>query len=731
MAFRGLTSILPRHAVDDDDVNYCITLLESCSARRRRVGIDRKRTSKVKGWLRRCRRISRVARVGKLVKAGAIPALTWSSSIVGWPPSKLHRLQDEVARVAYNIPLGAHAPGYLLARQESQDALELDVARRHHREITSRWAECLWHEDLPRHYLWEALTAAAARLVRARQPWAVVQGPCSTLLLILVRMQIEVTSLSEWITPSGFRVNLHHHSPGLVARAVSHCTTDWLSRYGALKRRGHDGKAWLEPLHAGGKALCPFQAAVVANQAAYGAWCQDRLWKRNLAAHPLCLLCGAEGTVYHRMITCPAWEVLRCTKLSKQTRDWVATLDPVGQQCVADLFTPWNWMALPRPMAGEDVRWVGQPCRLTGHIFMDGAAYNPRSTALRRAGWALCQIGSSGELVAGVYGYLPFQVSWEHKVRDSEDYCTAMLARFAGGQVQAYTDCKGTYKRAQRGQLSREQGAKQVREHLWQWQGNTPELQVTWHKVKAHLTEAEVKHDSYLSWCRAGNEHADRLAKAGAAWHLEGQDEALTKTRAVSEGMKELAVWVGFQAQVMADQGFSDHEKLPPKRNRGVQERHEGPRNRSTKSRWSPPEWLRQLANQAPEAMPRVPMQAARIEMGRAANIREWQRLEYCGYNHALHEYAIKDDRAQRVGALVACQRCGAYQCHRSKLLKRDCMGPTSAALKSQLRRIQGHQHPLAQSRYQGYQLQWCREVSREEVMHELTGAALLHQVYV
>eukprot|EP00971_Amphidinium_carterae_P165634 3283331-Amphidinium_carterae.1 len=44
---------------------------------------------------------------------------------------------------------------------------------------------------------------------------------------------------------------------------------------------------------------------------------------------------------------------------------------------------------------------------------------------------------------------------------------------------------------------------------------------------------------------------------------------------------------------------------------------------------------------------------AARIEMGRAANIREWQRLEYCGYNHTLHEYAIYDDREQRVGALV------------------------------------------------------------------------------
>eukprot|EP00971_Amphidinium_carterae_P157610 3124287-Amphidinium_carterae.2 len=58
----------------------------------------------------------------------------------------------------------------------------------------------------------------------------------------------------------------------------------------------------------------------------------------------------------------------------------------------------------------------------------------------------------------------------------------------------------------------------------------------------------------------------------------------------------------------------------------------------------------------------------------------------------------------------------------------RECMGPTSAALKRQLRRIQSHLHPLAQRSYQGYKLNWRREVARLEVMQELTGSAHLHQ---
>eukprot|EP00971_Amphidinium_carterae_P333626 6468439-Amphidinium_carterae.1 len=201
-----------------------------------------------------------------------------------------------------------------------------------------------------------------------------------------------------------------------------------------------DAAAWLEPLQGAILKLPPFQAAAVANQAAYGAWCQHRLWQRHMSDHPNCLLCGGEGTVFHRMMTCPVWAPMRCKALSAQTQTWVMELPELEQQCIADLFVPQTWNEVPRPLDGSDVRWTTEPCWLTGDIFMDGAAFNPKSSALRRAGWALCQVGCNGELVAGVYGYLPHHVSWEQQVRDAEDYCAVMLARFARGTVRAYTD---------------------------------------------------------------------------------------------------------------------------------------------------------------------------------------------------------------------------------------------------------------------------------------------------
>eukprot|EP00971_Amphidinium_carterae_P184824 3669268-Amphidinium_carterae.1 len=57
---------------------------------------------------------------GKVIKAGAILALTWSSSIVGWAPT---------ITPSAEYSSQANALGYLLARSE---AMERNVSRRHH-----------------------------------------------------------------------------------------------------------------------------------------------------------------------------------------------------------------------------------------------------------------------------------------------------------------------------------------------------------------------------------------------------------------------------------------------------------------------------------------------------------------------------------------------------------------------------------------------------------------------
>eukprot|EP00971_Amphidinium_carterae_P040640 797522-Amphidinium_carterae.1 len=129
--------------------------------------------------------------------------------------------------------------------------------------------------------------------------------------------------------------------------------------------------------------------------------------------------------------------------------------------------------------------------------------------------------------------------------------------------------------------------------------------------------------------------------------------------------------------------------------------------------------------------MPRLRPKVHQVKLERAVQHTNWRRMAYCGHQHVLSEYSILNGAQLIVGTLVACQSCGAYLCHRSKYLRKDCSGPNpqSAALKNQLRRIQRHQHPLAEQRYKEYTLQVTRGVTREELMHEEASEEQLHQV--
>eukprot|EP00971_Amphidinium_carterae_P291771 5791978-Amphidinium_carterae.1 len=102
------------------------------------------------------------------------------------------------------------------------------------------------------------------------------------------------------------------------------------------------------------------------------------------------------------------------------------------------------------------------------------------------------------------------------------------------------------------------------------------------------------------------------------------------------------------------------------------------------------------------------------------AHTKEWHSMDHCGYNHALSECAMFNGTAGQVGAFVACLKCGAYLCHRSEYLKKDCTGPVppSSALRSQQRSIQRGLHPLARQCYKGYTLQLMRGTTREDLMN-------------
>eukprot|EP00971_Amphidinium_carterae_P016241 320291-Amphidinium_carterae.1 len=77
----------------------------------------------------------------------------------------------------------------------------------------------------------------------------------------------------------------------------------------------------------------------------------------------------------------------------------------------------------------------------------------------------------------------------------------------------------------------------------------------------------------------------------------------------------------------MTEEDKRDHDELPPKCSRQEREVHQGPRNRTVRKHWSPPEWLRRLAEQAPERLPRSERKKSGVEVAVAANATVWQPM--------------------------------------------------------------------------------------------------------
>ena len=78
---------------------------------------------------------------------------------------------------------------------------------------------------------------------------------------------------------------------------------------------------------------------------------------------------------------------------------------------------------------------------LSGNIFSDGSSVDPASA---RAGWSLIQLNDSNQLVAAVFGHVPWEAGPEQTARDAEDYAIAMDSLFVVEPATIHADCSGT-----------------------------------------------------------------------------------------------------------------------------------------------------------------------------------------------------------------------------------------------------------------------------------------------
>jgi hypothetical protein len=204
---------------------------------------------------------------------------------------------------------------------------------------------------------------------------------------------------------------------------------------------------------------------------------------------------------------------------------------------------------------------------MSGTLYTDGSGLHPRWPQLRRAGWAVVQVDSSGQLVSAAYGPVPSDEAPEQVARDGEDYAVFMCAVVATPPFRLHIDCAGTLACVQLGKAYAA-GADNARAHLWtnfwaQFEGES----VSATKTLAHASATDVEQGRSTHWERAGNGHADRSAKLGAVDHGLPQD-SVDNFLGLAQLVKEAGRWAGEHESWLSEAGLRDSDSIvdPPLR---------------------------------------------------------------------------------------------------------------------------------------------------------------------
>eukprot|EP00971_Amphidinium_carterae_P349832 6491250-Amphidinium_carterae.1 len=623
------------------------------------------------------------------------------------------------------------SPGLFLRTEPN--LVRCDPAAVHHALLLKQWHEILRSGLIDREVMWAALTHACARLSNSRRPWAKVGGPTAALVMSMARLHWAIHDLGIWSTDEGIGLNLDDISARYLSKLATSASGRWNERF-ALWHRGvfqsipEVPALWLRPLHSTLAKLSAnrLQRKCLQGVMAGGRWTQERLHRRGMASHPMCLACNMEvGTAEHRVLRCIGWEQHRRAHLSTATRQWIdAGASGIAVELLVNAWVPLPCVAAP-PAHDAVIMSKGPRTPFTGKVFTDGSAKLPKDQQLRRAGFAIVAV-TAWDICKLVYGCVPTSASAEQTVEAAETYAVSQLAWCGQAPLVVHTDCQSVYGIGVQGPQGLAWRAS-MSAHLWAelWRAFPNAGEVTFIKVKAHLKYRSVVAGEVSRELWFGNTVADGFAGIGVAMHpggkkLQQQAEELTGR------LTELWSWMAAQEALLAQKEFTDCDDI--KRGEGLalgelRDSQQDLGSRRKRACWHPPAWLLLLAQQAtPVRAERVQVQGEASFGVRAGSACTKQVLTDLNWTHELCLHDVLDEEGAFFGQLVTCAVCGAYAHVRRGMLHRECQGrPVTPSLQRQRQRVQRGLHPSQSNTYARLSL---RLRSGEDLMALCANAA-------
>ncbi len=249
-----------------------------------------------------------------------------------------------------------------------------------------------------------------------------------------------------------------------------------------------------------------------------GWWTQARLYATGVATDATCRACAKmKGTLWHRVGRCEAGEQLRAeesppTMMKKAEIDkW----DPLYYRAVPGM----PKVTMHKPPTAHQWGPGGQPTSgalATGDVFSDGSLDGVLWGATR-GGWGIAVVNQSGKVEWSLGGTCQ---DWHPTVLRAELRGVLEALRRAAPPIRLHVDCQAVIDGVAQG---REYCTSAKREGADLWRRIWPLIEdiglspgaLTFVKVKAHCTLADVREGrlTLMEW--AGNAAADKAAKRG------------------------------------------------------------------------------------------------------------------------------------------------------------------------------------------------------------------------
>ena len=474
-----------------------------------------------------CLRTSSKRLASKVFIAGILPSILYDSPVLGLFGTHLKRAKGKAAHyLGFRGPFRSAALAFALRPEVDPEVVALGA-------LVGRYAKELWLASEKQEYrdpmairLGTLGVGISAFLRTFKGPLGSPAGPLQAVFSAFAK--------AGWSSDGPFRINtargdnldLTKVCPSRITKIFKNDLV--LSLAGKAVSKLHDKSPthesaaifesgmFLEPLISFCKHKDRLTSSMVNKFVSGGIVTDLRLCVLGYDVDPSCKRCGlALDTLHHRLYTCSHNE--RNAAINLGTSLWNRAVD-AGDGSLAFTRGLLPMPKVDRPSTTTKVEYINfgadswfQP--QDGKLFSDGSCSNPRHASLARAGFALCQIDSEGEITKAIYGSMPRRLA--QTPLQGEASAMEVALETAHDTILA-TDCELIASEFQKGIVASSSCSSSIAD-MWRQVSHTRNMKAISNvcKVKAHRSLEDILSGNDMNDF-LGNNAADKLAKMGA-----------------------------------------------------------------------------------------------------------------------------------------------------------------------------------------------------------------------